>query len=73
MQFAADLEKKCSVANILTMVVSLDLVSPTTDVIKDDFGGKLPSGRRTSADVVQTSAHVRVYPADAVLSADRFL
>jgi hypothetical protein len=37
------------------------------DVIKDDFGGKLPSGRP------QTSASVRVYPENAVLPADGFL
>jgi hypothetical protein len=39
------------------------------DVIKDDFGGKLPS------DVlfIRTSARIRVYPTDAVLSADGFL
>jgi hypothetical protein len=37
------------------------------DVIKDDFGGKLLSGRS------RTSARVRVYPADVVLPADGFL
>jgi hypothetical protein len=37
------------------------------DVIKDDFGGKLPSGRP------QTSARVRVYSTDAILPADGFL
>jgi hypothetical protein len=43
------------------------------DVIKDEIGGKLPSGRPFRPDVVRTSARVRVYPADAVLPADRFL
>jgi hypothetical protein len=45
-------------------------------VIKDDFGGKLPSGspfRLDVADVVRTSARVHVYPVDAVLPADGFL
>jgi hypothetical protein len=36
------------------------------DVIKDDFGGKLPSGRPFRPDV-------RVYPANTVLPADEFL
>jgi hypothetical protein len=36
------------------------------DVIKDEIGGKLPSGRPFRPDV-------RVYPADAVLPADGFL
>jgi hypothetical protein len=37
------------------------------DVIKDDFG------ENYRPDVIRTSARVRVYPADAVLPADKFL
>jgi hypothetical protein len=45
------------------------LVDTTRDVIKDDFEGKLPSGR----PFVRTSAHVRLYPAAAILPAYGFL
>jgi hypothetical protein len=44
-----------------------DVNTAHRDVIKDDFGGKLPSG------CPWTSARFRIYPADAVLPADRFL
>jgi hypothetical protein len=50
-----------AVAHVKTM--------PARDVIKDDFGEKLPSGRPD----VQTSARVRFYPTDAILPADGFL